>query len=138
MFLTMTANEGFEMKSLDVTSAFLQGSPLERNVFVAPPEEREKDGIVWKLKKSCYGLYDASRKWFLTVKEQLTEFRMKNLSGDDAFFYRIKKDCLDGICILHVDDFLISGSKEFHKEVARKLKGRFTFGKVEVESFKFT
>ena len=70
VFLTITANERFEMKSLDVTSAFLQGSPLERNIFVAPPEERNKDGIIWKLKKSCYGLYDASRKWFLAVKEQ--------------------------------------------------------------------
>ena len=39
---------------------------------------------------------------------------------------------------MHVVDFLISGSKEFHKEVARKLKGIFTFGKVEIESFKFT
>ena len=42
MFLTITANEGFSMKSLDVTSAFLQGSPLEQDVFVAPPEEREQ------------------------------------------------------------------------------------------------
>ena len=97
MFLTITANERFEMKSLDVTSAFLQGSPLERDVFVAPPEEKEKDGIMWKLKKSYYGLYDASRKWFLAVKVQLKELGMKNLSGDDAFFYKIKKDQLDGI-----------------------------------------
>ena len=63
---------------------------------------------------------------------------MKNLSRDEAFFYKLKKGKLDGICILHVDDFLISGSKEFQKEVAQKLKGRFTFGKIEVESFKFT
>ena len=63
---------------------------------------------------------------------------MKNLSGDGAFFNKFKKNKLDGICILHVDDFLISGSKEFQKEVLQKLKGRFTFGKIEVESFKFT
>ena len=132
MFLTITANERFKMKSLDVTLTFLHGSPLERDVFVAPPEEKEKDGIIWKLKKSCYGLYNASRKWFLAVREQLMELGMTNLSGDDAFFYKIKKDQLDGICILHVDDFLISSSEEFHKEVSRKLKGRFIFGKVEI------
>ena len=49
-----------------------------------------------------------------------------NLSRDDDFFYKIKKDQLDGVCILHIDDLLITGSKEFHKEMTRMLKEFYT------------
>ena len=61
IFLAVAANEGYKIKTLDVTSAFLQGCSLKREVFVQPPPECQKDGLIWKLKKSCYGLYDASR-----------------------------------------------------------------------------
>ena len=45
---------------------------------------------------------------------------------------------LSGICILHVDDFLLGGNTYFFSLVESKLIGRFTFGKIEVENFKFT
>ena len=62
LFLTVCVNQGFKLKSLDVTLAFLQGEKLERDVFVIPPPEVRKAGMVWKLQNSAYGLYDASRK----------------------------------------------------------------------------
>ena len=138
IFLAAAANEGFKIKTLDVTSAFLQGYPLERDVYVWPPPECKTEGIVWKLKKSCYGLYDASRRWFMAVKEQLLELKMKSLSGDDALFYLIEDGKLIGMCNLHVDDFLIGGTPDFLNRIERKLKGRFTFGKIELQKFKYT
>ena len=66
-----------------MTSAFLQGSPLDRDVYMEPPKEMKKRGKVWKLKKSAYGLYDASRKWYLAVKKELIDIRMSSISGDD-------------------------------------------------------
>ena len=138
LFMSIAANENFKLKSLDVTSAFLQGYPLERDVYIKPPAERASQGKVWKLKKSCYGLYDASRKWYLAVKETLLSMEMKSLSGDDAFFYSIKNGKLVGICIIHVDDFLIGGNDDFLKTVEDKLEKRFTFGKIELRNFKFT
>ena len=109
----VAVNEGFQIKSLDATSAFLQGSPLERDVYIEPPEERRKEGIVWCLKKTCYGLYDASRSCYLAVKEELSKLGMKTLSGDEAFFYlHDENQQLIGLCILHVDDFLFAGHKE--------------------------
>ena len=138
MFLALSANEGFGIKSLDVTSAFLQGYPLKRDVFVLPPKESRKEGIIWKLKISCYGLYDASRKWYLAVKEQMLNFGMKSLSGDEAFFHYQKDGKLLGLCILHVDDFLIGGTSSFLQNIQKKLQGRFKFGKIEIEKFKFT
>ena len=139
LFLSIAANEDFKLKSLDVNSAFLQGSPLERDIFMQPPPEKAEAGKIWKLKKSCYGLYDASRKWFQAVKEQLLKVGMKNVSGDEAFFYmHDEKDGMSGLCILHVDDFLIAGTPKFHDKIAKQLRNRFSFGKIEMEDFKFT
>ena len=87
LFLALAANEDFELKSLDVTSAFLQGRPLEREVYIEPPLEKANPGKVWKLKKGCYGLYDASRQWYMAVREALVSANMTSVSGDDAMFF---------------------------------------------------
>ena len=117
LFLALAANEEFKIKSLDVTSAFLQGYPLDREVFIQPPKGFSEEGKVWKLLKSCYGLNDASRKWFMAVQESLLSLGMKSVSGDDAFFYKAENGVLSGMCILHVDDFLIAGTKQFYDDV---------------------
>ena len=137
-FLALSANEGFEVKTLDVTTAFLQGNPLDRDIYIEPPPEKADSSIVWKLKKACYGLYDASRRWYMAVRETLLSMGMKSVTGDDAFFYLNKKGKLHGLCVLHVDDFLIGGDSYFYDIVQNNLVDKFTFGKIEMEQFKFT
>ena len=39
IFLAIVGNEDFEIECIDVTSAFLQGQTLAREVFVTPPLE---------------------------------------------------------------------------------------------------
>lgn len=68
---------------------------------------------MWKLQKSAYGLYDASRKWFFAVKAELVELGMKPVSGDDAVFTMHEQGQLTGVCIMHVDDFLVGGTEAF-------------------------
>ena len=64
---------------------------------------------------------------------------MKPISGDDAVFTKHdKEDNLIGLCILHVDDFLVGGTEAFEKLLNTKLKRRFTFGRTETGRFKFT
>ena len=138
LFFALAANEFMKIKSMDVTSAFLQGEQLRRKVFMEPPAERQKCGSIWKLNKSVYGLYDASRKWFQAVKPQLLSLGMKPVSGDEAFFSIVKDGELIGLCILHVDDFLVAGKSSFMNALDRTLNGRFKFGKVETNKFKFT
>ena len=78
------------------------------------------------------------KKWYLAVKKELMEIGMRSISGDDAVFHLVKHDQLIGICVLHVDDFLTGGTPEFEKILDEKLKGRFSFGKIELNKFKFT
>ena len=68
------------------------------------------------MKNSRHGLNDTAKKWIMMVKEQMKKTEMRNLNGDETFFYKTKKDQLDGVCILRIDDILIMGSEEFHKE----------------------
>ena len=58
---------------------------------------------------------------------------------DEAFFYHHDaKGQLDGMLIIHVDDFLVSGTKDFLAQVANSLKEGFDFGRIEEERFKYT
>ena len=46
IFLSLTATQLFELKALDVTSAFLQSEPIERNIIIQHPKEYKKKGFV--------------------------------------------------------------------------------------------
>ena len=86
VFLAVAANESFELESVDIKAAFLQSKVLDRDVFLEPPKDLKKEGIIWKLKKPLYGLNDASRKFWLRVKKVFEEIGMKRLDGDEAFY----------------------------------------------------
>ena len=60
---------GWEITSLDIKSAFLQGKEISRDLFVKPPKEAKTDNL-WKLLKTVYGLNDASRTWYLHVRDK--------------------------------------------------------------------
>ena len=74
----------------------------------------------------------------MAVRETLLSMGMKSVSGDDAFFYLSNNGKLAGLCVLHVHDFLLGGNQYFYSQVKSKLIGKFTFGKIEIEKFKFT
>ena len=51
MFLSVVANEDFELRKIDIRAAFLQAKQLDREVFLQPPRDIKREGIIWKLKK---------------------------------------------------------------------------------------
>jgi hypothetical protein len=58
--LTLSVNNNWRVKSIDIKSAFLQGRLIQRELFVKPPAGIS-DGKLWRLKKCLYGLNDAAR-----------------------------------------------------------------------------
>ena len=88
--------------------------------------------------KPLYGLDDASRKFYLKVKETLQELGLKTLPGDDAFYYEHRDGKLMGLNLSHVDDFTIAGDAEFVTRIVNGIKERFTVSKVEEDKFRFT
>jgi hypothetical protein len=71
MLLSVASTLSWDVKSIDIKAAFLQGNPLERDVFIQPPLERAEPGKLWKLKRCIYGLCDAPRSWYIRVKDML-------------------------------------------------------------------
>ena len=87
IFPAIVAKEGLEIKTCDVTSAFLQGVKIDRNVFVLPLQERRVPGVLWKLLKATYGLVDAHRGWHLALDKEfmIAECEMSLL--DPAIYF---------------------------------------------------
>merc|ERR1712002_1265992 len=138
LLMALSANYKFKMVSMDIRAAFLQAKTLDREVFVRPPKDIEKEGKVWKLLKPLYGLDDASRKFYLKVKETLQKMGLKTLPGDDAVYYEHKNGELQGLILSHVDDFTIAGRTEFVDRIVTGIKNKFTVSKVEEDNFRFT
>ncbi len=50
LFFSIAANEGFKLRSVDIRVAFLQAKGLEREIFLLPPRDVQKEGLLWNLK----------------------------------------------------------------------------------------
>ena len=137
LFYAISANEKWKITSIDVTSAFLQGEKLDRELFVVPPEEANADGCLWKMNVAAYGLYDAGRRWWIRVVEVMTRAGCRTLCGDEACLYMRKNGRLQGIVIMHVDDFQFAGTEIFKKEVMEKVCNEFKISKMETLSYKY-
>ena len=139
LLVALAANQNFRVVSMDIRAAFLQAKKLDREVYVRPPDDIKKEGKIWKLLKPLYGLDDASRKFYLKVKETLKELGLKTLPGDDAFYYENRDGNLLGVNLSHVDDFTIGGKEEeFVKMIVKGISKKFTVSKVEENQFRFT
>ena len=102
--------------TFDVTTAFLSGKEVDKEVMVrAPPEglpaipemkePAVKPGELLRVVKSAYGLSEAPRLWYLRAKELLEEAGFEELQMAKAtFLKRSKKNQeVEAILCLHVD-----------------------------------
>ena len=123
--LSVIASQQWKINLLDVSAAFLQGKDLDREIYLKPPKEAKCPGRLWRLNKCVYGLDDASRFWYFRVKEELNRLGCKKSKYDSSLFVKHDHDGLQGLIILHVDDFLWSGTETFKTSVMMKLKQVF-------------
>ena len=139
LFFVISVQNGWHVKTGDIKAAFLQGVDLDREVYVRPPVERRKDGIIWKMVKRAYGLVDASRGFYLELKRVLEEIGCVMSTLDPALFmYFGDHSSIQGLLLTHVDDLIHgAGTKEFYDVVLSPLKERFTFGSEEEDDFKY-
>ena len=138
IFMSIMASKGWKCKSIDVKAAFLQGNRIERDVFLIPPKEAgcSKDKL-WKLKKCVYGLNDAARSWYFTVRSLLVKLGCTQLKTDPASFYWYEKDVLSGVLIMHVDDYFYGGTQTFEDLIMANVKKEFQIGHQADGVFKY-
>ena len=81
------ANRRWMPHCLDITSDFLNGEQLGREVYLLPPKGCAPDGMIWSLRRPVYGLSDAPRKWYDAVRNAFDKIQAKTVPFDEAFFY---------------------------------------------------
>ena len=79
IIMALVAHYNLELYQMDVKTTFLNGD-LNENVYIAQPkgffvERKERMGC--RLKKSIYGLKQASRQWYLKFNETIRKFGFK-------------------------------------------------------------
>ena len=140
LLLTLAVSQGWDLRTCDVERAFLQSEEIQREVFVRPPPEfKLPRGKILKLKRSAYGLVDASRQFFLKQAKELKSIGFHPLSMDPAMFIHKADDqeMCDAGAAVHVDDALNAGKKEVLDEAQKKMNKKLTYGTVENLPFRF-
>ena len=138
VFYAMAANEGFNFRSMDINAAFLQANELDRYVYIEPPSDVKKEGVLWKLVKPLYELKDASRKFWMIMKNIFEDEGLKTVKGDEAFYYKFDGKKLEGMVLTHVDDFSMAGTDGFLDELEKKIRKELNVSKVEKNKYRFT
>ena len=92
ILLAIAAHMDLEVWQMDVKTAFLHGY-LEkgRDIYMQQPQGYVKKGeehLVWKLKKSIYGLKQASRSWNLRFDEVIKTYGFVQ-SPNESCVYRL-------------------------------------------------
>ena len=136
ILFAVIVSKGWLMNSLDIKSAFLQGKEISRDLFIKPPFEAATP-MIWKLKKTVYGLSDASRTWYLRVKEEFISCGATVSRYDEAIFFWRYQGNLHGIMCCHVDDFCWGGSELFKTKVIGEIHKKFQISQEESAKFKY-
>ncbi|KAL9251426.1 Retrovirus-related Pol polyprotein from transposon TNT 1-94-like protein [Drosera capensis] len=119
IILALVAYFDMELHQMDMKMTFLNGD-LEEKVYMKQPEgfpSSEGEHLVCKLKKSIYGLKQASRQWYLKFHDVVFSFDFVENIKDDCIYQKISKS---KICflMLYIDDILlVSNDKGLLHEV---------------------
>lgn len=125
--MALVAHYDLELHQMDVKTAFLNGD-IEEDVYMVQPEYFEsgdsKD-MVCKLKKSIYGLKQASRQWYHKFHQKIISFGFEVNSVDDCVYHRFSGSKFIFL-VLYVDDILLATNDiDLLHETKRFLSGIF-------------
>ncbi|GMG17823.1 unnamed protein product [Phytophthora fragariaefolia] len=126
LLLASAAAMDWEVEQMGVKTAFLNGY-LDEEIYMEQPVgyvQRGKEDHVCVLRKSLYGLKQASRVWYYTFYEVMIAEIFTRLVKDHCVFIKTRGN---DICIIsvYVDDLLVIGTKTFVAEIKEMLKRRF-------------
>ena len=108
IIMALVAHYDLELHQMDVKTAFLNGE-LEEEVYMDQPEGFSIGGkdMVCKLKRSIYGLKQASRQWYLKFNDVITSFGFKENIVDRCIYLKVSGSKIMFL-VLYVDDILLA------------------------------
>ena len=95
---------------MDVKYTFLHGDLQEEIYMEQPPDYVQNDSsLVFHLKKSLYGLKKSPQYWYAKMDNFLIENKFSRCHFDpNVYTKKVGIDLI--ICILYVDDLILTGS----------------------------
>jgi hypothetical protein len=123
--LCIAALRDYEIRQLDVKTAYLNG-PLEEEIYMRAP-----DGFVstrkpfWRLRKGLYGLRQAGRQWYLTLHDAYINLGFTRCQSDWSVYTR-RTSSTFSMSATSVDDIILaSDSKTESDNTARQINEKF-------------
>lgn len=112
-----------DISQMDAVSAFLQGD-IEEEIYMIQPPMYSNGKQVCRLKKSLYGLKQASRQWNKKLSSALKEMGLSQNKVDPCIYYKIVDNNDMVFLATYVDDIILFTnnvqSKNYIKEELQK------------------
>ena len=111
ILLSIFAHYDYEIWQMNVKTAFLNGN-LEEEIYMMQLEGvivKKQEHMVCKLKRSIYGLKQASRSWNIRIDQAIKSFGFEQ-NLDESCVYKRHRDKVVMFLLLYVDDILLIGN----------------------------
>jgi hypothetical protein len=135
--MMLVTHYDLELHQMDVKTTFLNRDMLE-NVYMAQPKcfaVKGKEHIGCHMRKSIYGLKQASRQWYLKFDETMRSFCFKENEEDNCIYAKFRSWKFIFL-ILYMDDILLASSDvSLLLETKRFLSSNFDMKDLSETSF---
>ena len=108
-FRILVAHFNHELRQMDVKTTFLNGD-IDETIYMVQPENfvsGDAKQMVFKLKKSIYGLKQASRQWYYKFHQVVISFSFEMNLADDCIYHKFSGSKYIFL-VLYVDDILLA------------------------------
>eukprot|EP00971_Amphidinium_carterae_P351628 6492198-Amphidinium_carterae.1 len=118
MLMSVATCRRWGVVTFDVTTAFLQGNPTEREIYIRTPKqilpalpEHQLPAIppctLLRVLKSAYGLSEAPRLWYLRAHEALLQAGFEEVAAAPCCYRWVEEKEVVALLSLHVDDGMV-------------------------------
>jgi Reverse transcriptase (RNA-dependent DNA polymerase) len=111
IIMALVAHFDLELHQMDVKTAFLNGD-IDECIYMSQPPNYESDDskqMVCKLKKSIYGLKQASRRWYFKFHQVIISFGFEPNLVDECIYHKFSGSKFIFL-VLYVDDILFASN----------------------------
>jgi hypothetical protein len=113
VIFALAALKDWELESIDISNAYLNGKLKDVEVYLRQPEGFAEKDNAWVvcLLKGLYGLKQGNREWFKRLEEVLSQLGFTHICADGSIFIW-EKDSVQVICPVFVDNITFASKSK--------------------------